>query len=115
MRHASRPADATLRTKADAANLAVATDAMSLRALLSDKVPGVRALAAESLATLHQPEDVSRLAALLTDGAEATMELQAPFVGQQVPPFPVGPQPDAGTGHTCAAAASPAMPHGDCT
>ncbi len=77
-----------------------ATDAMSLRALLSDKVPGVRALAAEALATLHQPEDVSRLAALLTDGAEATMELQAPFVGQQVPPFPVGPQPDAGTGHT---------------
>jgi hypothetical protein len=64
------------------------------------KVPGIRAFAAEALATLHQPEDVSRLAALLTDGAEATMELQAPVYGQQVRPFQVGPAPDAVTGHT---------------
>jgi hypothetical protein len=77
-----------------------ATDASSLRALLADKVPGVRALAAEALATLHQPEDVSRLAALLTDGAEATIEVQAPVYGQQSRPFQVGPAPDAVTRHT---------------
>jgi len=78
-----------------------AADATSLRALLADKVPGVRALAAEALATLQQPEDVSRLAALLSDGAEAIMELQAAPIGQQVDSFhAVGPGPDAVTGHT---------------
>ena len=76
-----------------------AADAASLRTLLADKVPGIRALAAEALATLHQPEDVSRLAALLSDRAEATVELQPPFHGQQ--DFtPVGPGEDAVTGHT---------------
>ena len=78
----------------------VAADAASLRTLLADKVPGVRALAAEALATLHQPEDVSRLAALLTDRAEAAMELQAPFLGQQEFFPPVGPEPDAVTRFT---------------
>ena len=77
-----------------------AADASPLRALLADKVPGVRALAAEALATIHQPEDVSRLAALLSDGAEATMELQARPVGQFADRFSVGPGPDAVTGHT---------------
>ncbi|MGA2256855.1 MAG: M56 family metallopeptidase, partial [Thermoguttaceae bacterium] len=77
-----------------------AADAPALRALLTDKVPGIRALAAEALATLHQPEDVSRLAALLNDHADAVMELQAPFVGQQSFGPVVGPGPDAVTGHT---------------
>jgi hypothetical protein len=76
-----------------------AADAPALRALLTDKVPGIRALAAEALATLHQPEDVSRLAALLNDHAEATMELQARLLGQR-DFFSVGPGPDAVTGHT---------------
>ena len=77
-----------------------AADAPALRALLTDEVPGIRALAAETLATLHQPEDVSRLAALLNDHAEAVMELQAPFVRQQSSGPLVGPGPDAVTGHT---------------
>jgi hypothetical protein len=77
-----------------------ATDAPSLRVLLADDEPGIRALAAEALATLHEPEDVPRLAALLTDSAEAGMELVAPAVGQLVVPDLTGPGPDAVIRHT---------------
>jgi len=69
--------------------------------LLADQVPGIRALAAEALATLHQPEDMPRLAALLTDSAEAPMELLAPTVGQfaTLKDF-IGAGPDAVTRYT---------------
>ena len=51
-------------------------DAAALRDLLADREPAMRAMAAEALATLHQPEDVPRMARLLNDGNEA-----APVLG----------------------------------
>jgi len=50
-------------------------DADGLRELLTDPDGIVRSLAAEALATLHQPEDVSRLAALLGDHAPGAVTL----------------------------------------
>lgn len=77
------------------------SDAPALRTLLTDQVPEIRALAAEALATLHQPEDLPRLAKLLTDSAEAPMELLAPTVGQFVTFRDlVEPGPDAVTRYT---------------
>lgn len=58
--------------------------APALRQLLADSEPGVRALAAEALATLHQPEDLPRLAVLVQDPAEALMELVAAPMPQSV-------------------------------
>ncbi|MEI8373806.1 MAG: HEAT repeat domain-containing protein [Planctomycetota bacterium] len=46
------------------------TDAPELRKLLEDKDPAIRCVAAESLATLHQPEDVGRIGRLLKDDAD---------------------------------------------
>ena len=43
------------------------TDAVSLRNLLKDNDPAIRGLAIEALATLHQPEDIPRIAKLLDD------------------------------------------------
>ena len=51
-------------------------DAGALRELLDDKDPAMRAVAAEALATLHQPADVPRLARLLSDHHAAS-----PFLG----------------------------------
>lgn len=50
-------------------------DADSLRDLLTDRDAAVRGLAAEALATLHQPEDVPRIAALLKDQATGALAL----------------------------------------
>jgi hypothetical protein len=46
------------------------SDASSLRALLADEDPAVRSLAVEALATLQEPEDVERIARLLTDESD---------------------------------------------
>lgn len=79
----------------------VLRDAPALRTLLTDQAPTIRALAAEALATLHQPEDLSRLAELVTDSAEAMMELVAPAMRQQVRPDDIiGPGPEAVTRFT---------------
>lgn len=45
-------------------------DAPELRRLIQDSDPKIRSLAAESLATLHQPEDIPLIAALLDDSAK---------------------------------------------
>ncbi len=50
--------------------------ASSLRELLQDGNAEIRAMAAESLATLHQPEDVPRLGRMLDDDVAAS-----PFLG----------------------------------
>ncbi|MCC7408992.1 MAG: hypothetical protein IT442_13045 [Phycisphaeraceae bacterium] len=52
------------------------SDAAGLRGLLEHGNPEMRAMAAEALATLHQPEDVARLGRLLDDAAAAS-----PFLG----------------------------------
>jgi len=51
-------------------------DAPRLRQLLQDKDAELRAIAAEALATLHQPEDVARLGRMFEDEAAAS-----PFLG----------------------------------
>lgn len=52
------------------------SDAPALRVLLEDSDAAIRSLAAEALATLHQPEDLIRIAALLPDRDEG-----APVLG----------------------------------
>lgn len=75
-----------------------AADAPALRALLNDEDGGIRAMAAEALATLHYPEDVSRLAKLVNDQANAALELIAPMVGQvSYPGDAIEPGPEAAT------------------
>lgn len=61
---------------ADVPRWPAAEDAPALRELLEDKDSALRGLAAEALATLHQPEDVPKLARLLGDAADA-----APLLG----------------------------------
>ena len=48
-----------------------AGDAPALRKLLVDAEPAVRGLAAEALATLHEPNDIPRIAKLLDDQTES--------------------------------------------
>jgi hypothetical protein len=50
-------------------------DAEDLRRLLTDEDPTLRAMAAEALATLRQPDDVQRISKLLTDEAEGAPDL----------------------------------------
>jgi hypothetical protein len=50
-------------------------DGPALRALLADRDAAVRSLAVEALATLHDPEDLERIAALLTDHANGVPAL----------------------------------------
>ena len=79
----------------------VLSDAPALRVLLADEPPAIRALAAEALATLHQPEDLPRLADLVTDPAEALMEVAAPLMHQRINPEDfIGPGPEAVTRFT---------------
>ena len=54
-------------------------EAAALRRLLQAHDPAMRTMAAEALATLHQPEDAARLAALLGDRAAAP-----PYLGHNV-------------------------------
>ena len=54
-------------------------DAAPLRELLQDKDAEIRAMAAEALATLRQPEDVARLGRMLEDDAVAS-----PFLGHNM-------------------------------
>ncbi len=49
--------------------------AVALRKLLNDEDPKVRGVAAEALATLHLPEDVPRIAALLKDESESATSI----------------------------------------
>lgn len=49
--------------------------AAALRMLLNDEDPKVRGVAAEALATLHFPEDVPRIAALLKDESESATSI----------------------------------------
>ncbi len=49
--------------------------AAALRKLLSDEDPKVRGVAAEALATLHFPEDVPRIGALLKDESESAASI----------------------------------------
>ena len=53
----------------------IPTDAPTLRTFLADPDPGIRGLAIEALATLHQPEDAGRIGALLDDLAESAPAL----------------------------------------
>jgi hypothetical protein len=55
--------------------------AAALRELLRDKDPAMRSVAVEALATLHQPEDVERIAALLDDKSEGLPVLGWNFQG----------------------------------
>jgi hypothetical protein len=48
----------------------VQCDAPELRKLLDDNDPAMRCMTAETLATLHQPEDVPRIGRLLKDSAK---------------------------------------------
>jgi hypothetical protein len=50
-------------------------DGPALRALLTDQDASVRSLAVEALATLHDPEDLGRIAALLDDHANGVPAL----------------------------------------
>lgn len=50
-------------------------DGTALRTLLSDADPAIRGLAAEALATLHDPDDVPRIAALFDDHEESVPAL----------------------------------------
>lgn len=50
-------------------------DGPALRALLADQDASVRSLAVEALATLHDPEDLERIAALLDDPADGVAAL----------------------------------------
>lgn len=67
-------------------------DAPSLRDLLADPNPEMRGLAAEALATLHDPGDVPRIAKLLGDTAESIPALDSYFIGlaQYIPPGETG-------------------------
>jgi hypothetical protein len=68
-------------------------DAPALRALLSHGDPTVRALAAEALASLALPEDVTRFAALLKDDAAAPPALvgNMPRLAEGFPQERTGP------------------------
>ena len=60
-------------------------DSPLLRPLLKHENPELRALAVEVLATLHQPEDVPRIGALLADHAKALPLLTRTVIGVGVP------------------------------
>ena len=64
-------------------------DGPELRRLLDDKAPAMRCVAAEALATLHQVEDVERIARLLKDDAEG---LPALGWNWQMNALPVSPE-----------------------
>lgn len=68
-------------------------DAAGLRTLLADPDGAVRSLAAEALATLHQPEDVPRLAALLGDQSPGAVTLGWSYQLNAVALFPGQPPP----------------------
>ncbi len=54
--------------------------APALRELLSDEDPEVRGVAVEALATLHIPEDIPRIAALMDDEAESGASIMGDLV-----------------------------------
>lgn len=65
--------------KAERSRWPRAEDAPALRELLADPDPILRGLAVEALATLHDPEDVPRIAQLLKDEAESSPALGMAF------------------------------------
>lgn len=66
-------------------------DASALRALLTDPDSAVRGLAAEALATLHDPDDVPRIAKLLDDRAESVQALGWNHILSATLPLPRAP------------------------
>lgn len=86
------------RFRKDTVKWPVPADADALRSLLKDADPGVRGMAAESLAILLRPEDAPALADLLDDSAESAPILSRHPSFSGTLPFIIGttatPPPD---------------------
>ena len=70
-----RSGNGTCRRPKNVQHWPAQTDAPELRKLLEDKDPAMRCVAAEALATLHEPEDVGRIGRLLNDPADGVPAL----------------------------------------